>query len=189
MSLAALLAASFLSTGCIAPPPSRARIATGDRIFVHEPTRTFPHAQKWKPAFWFGNADEPMPPEDYRPDDPNRVRRWYWRNPGHNFDFYVVGIADKSFVRTGRHPSAVFNPAGGWNWACSHRGWCALPFASYLRGRFKFYLGWRERGNFGIKLAFARKEKAAVPHTVTGRRHTGSEAATRTSLDAQLGKP
>lgn len=130
-----------------------------------------------------------MPPEDYRPDDPNRVRRWYWRNPGHNFDFYVVGIADKSFVRTGRHPSAVFNPAGGWNWACSHRGWCALPFASYLRGRFKFYLGWRERGNFGIKLAFARKEKAAVPHTVTGRRHTGSEAATRTSLDAQLGKP
>lgn len=27
-------------------------------------------------------------------------------------------------------------------------------FLSYIRDDFKFYAGWRERGNFGLKLAF-----------------------------------
>jgi len=31
-----------------------------------------------------------------------------------------------------------------------------LPFLSYHRNRFNFYFGWRERGNFGIKLNFPK---------------------------------
>ena len=108
--------------------------------------------QKWNPLWWFGNVDDPEPPEWYRPGSSSRRWLWQLRNPLHNFTFYVVGIADKPFVRTGRSPSKVFHPDGGWNWAvCRHRWW-RLPFVSYQRGRFKFYLGWRERGNFGAKL-------------------------------------
>ena len=31
-----------------------------------------------------------------------------------------------------------------------------LPFLSYQRGGFNFYFGWRERGNFGIKLNYSQ---------------------------------
>ncbi|HSH94960.1 MAG TPA: hypothetical protein VK968_12495 [Roseimicrobium sp.] len=110
--------------------------------------------QQWNPVWWFGNDDDPEPPEWYRPEDPRRRGKWYWRNPLHNFMFYVIGISDKEFTRSGRYPSAVFAPDGGWNFATSRRRWCILPFASYQRGEFKFYLGWRERGNFGGKLTF-----------------------------------
>ena len=65
-----------------------------------------------------------------------------------------MGIADKEFIRGGRHPKEVFNPNGGWNWAACRYKCVWLPFISYQRGRFKFYIGWRERGNFGIKLTF-----------------------------------
>jgi len=45
--------------------------------------------------------------------------------------------ADREFERRGTHPAHVFNPNDGWTWE---------------KGNFKFYFGWRERGNFGIKL-------------------------------------
>ena len=31
-----------------------------------------------------------------------------------------------------------------------------LPFISYHRGNFYFYLGWRNRGNFGFEFKFAK---------------------------------
>jgi len=117
---------------------------------LHRPTT----AQKFNPCFWFGNVDDPLPPEDYRPEDPHRVGKWHWRNSCHNFTFYVMGIADKEFVRTGRCPEVVFSPNGGWNWAVCKYKWLRLPFVSHQRKRFKFYVGWRERGNFGMKLNF-----------------------------------
>ena len=109
---------------------------------------------KWSPKFWFGNLNDPVPPPNYRPDDKHRVRKWYFRNPTHNFDFYVIGLADKTFRRSGRCPAEVFNPRGGWNWAVCKYKFVRLPFISYQKKSFKFYLGWRERGNFGIKFAF-----------------------------------
>jgi hypothetical protein len=111
-----------------------------------------PHGRKLNPAFWFGNADDPMPPDEYRPHDHNRVHKWYLRNPTHNLDFYVIGIADKTFRRAGRCPREVYNPRQGWNWAVSKYKWVRLPFLSYRREPFKFYFGWRERGNFGVEL-------------------------------------
>lgn len=124
------------------------------RAVCHYPRIHIPHGVKCSPAFWWGNLDDPFPPEWYRPDDPRRDRKWYFRNPLHNFDFYVIGIADREFVRVGRHPAEVFNPNQGWNWAVCKRGWIRLPFVSWVRADFKFYCGWRERGNFGFKLSF-----------------------------------
>jgi hypothetical protein len=112
------------------------------------------HYPKWNPAWWFGNVDRPTPPDWYRPEDPCRTNRWYWRNSLHNFTHYVIGIYDKPFVRVGRFPDKVFAPEGGWNWAVCKYKFLRLPFLSYSRGGFKFYCGWRERGNFGMKLNF-----------------------------------
>ena len=109
---------------------------------------------KWNPIWWFGNVDSPTPPDWYRPEDPCRTNRWYWRNSLHNFTHYVIGMRDKPFVRVGRIPDKIFAPEGGWNWAVCKYKFVRLPFVSYQRGGFKFYCGWRERGNFGMKLNF-----------------------------------
>src|SRR6266542_2704050 len=109
-----LLAAPL--AGCAGP--SKAGL-TGSQVAnlhtnlpLHRPTT----AQKCNPCFWFGNVDDPFPPDDYQPEDPHRIGKWRWRNLCHNFTFYVMGIADKEFVRTGRFPDVVFNPHEGWNW-------------------------------------------------------------------------
>ncbi len=118
----------------------------------YSPDKSFTEAQKQDFAFWLGNADDPLPPPDYLIDDPRRVDKWYWRNPLHNFTFYVIGVADKPFERFGICPSHTFNPAGGWNWCVTRYGSVELPFISYEQGKFQTYFGWRDRGNFGIKL-------------------------------------
>lgn len=112
----------------------------------------FSSCQKLNPVFWFGNSDEPNPPDWYRPEDPGRNWKWHARNPFHNLTFYVMGIADTEFTRIGPHPEHVFDPEGGWNWAVSRAALLPLPYVSYRGKRTQFYLGWRERGNFGIKL-------------------------------------
>ena len=65
---------------------------------------------KLNPVWWFGNIDDPTPPAWYRPDDKHRVGKWRLRNPFHNFDHYVIGVADKKFVRSGRYPAEEFKP-------------------------------------------------------------------------------
>jgi len=84
------------------------------------------------------------------------------RNPFHNFTHFVIGIGDKHYTRVGRYPDKNENPKGGWNWAvCRYRFW-RLPFIDYRRGGFEFYVGWRNGGNFGMKLNFAQN-RAATP--------------------------
>ena len=126
--------------------------ASGHEVVVTN-TVSVKGSHKWNPRFWLGNLDDPVPPPDYRPGDRHRMAKWYWRNPTHNFNFYVIGIADKTFRRAGRYPNRVFSPGDGWNWAVCKYKWVRLPFCSYQRRSFKFYFGWRERGNFGIKVA------------------------------------
>jgi hypothetical protein len=109
---------------------------------------------KINPLWWFGNVDEPRAPEWYRPGSSFRNVAWYFRNPLANFSNYVIGIADKKSVRSGKYPTQISKPCGGWNFAVSHRHILYLPFLDYKHGRFEFYFGWRERGNFGIKLNF-----------------------------------
>ena len=120
----------------------------------------FKFKQKINPVWWLENADEPVAPAWYRPGKHNRDLAWHLRNPFHNFDAYVIGVSDKSFTRTGRFPHNVFNPNGGWNWAVCHYKALPLPFIAYERKSVSFYFGWRERGNFGIKLNLAAKKPA-----------------------------
>ena len=140
------------STAGPLPGGAAATNAPPRKVFKNIPEHRPKTVQKLNPVFWFGNLDDPVPPDSYRPDDPHRVRKWYWRNPCHNFMFYVIGIADKEFERVGRFPEKVFCPGEGWNWAVCKYKCLRLPFVSYQKGRFKFYCGWRNRGNFGIEL-------------------------------------
>jgi hypothetical protein len=122
---------------------------------IVKPPSTLPKMSTWKklnPIWWFQNADDPVPPDWYRPDNRCRKTLWRFRNPLHNFTFYVIGVADKEFVRSGRYPRRVANPNGGWNVAISRRKLVLLPYVSYKGGWFEFHLGWRNRGNFGGKI-------------------------------------
>ena len=111
---------------------------------------------KLNPVWWFGNIDDPVPPAWYRPGSQERDFLWHLRNPFHNFDHYVIGIADKRFVRYSKDSEANPNRSGGWDFAVARRKLAVLPFVGYRRGHFNFYFGWRERGNFGIKLNLSK---------------------------------
>jgi hypothetical protein len=104
--------------------------------------------------WWFGNRDEPTPPDWYHPNCKLRTLLWYVRNPMKNFTWYVVGIADKTTIRSGKYPRRITKPEGGWNFAVSSCKWIRLPFISYCHKSFVTYIGWRERGNFGMAFRF-----------------------------------
>jgi hypothetical protein len=114
---------------------------------------------KLNPVWWLENADDPVPPMWYRPDDKHRKLKWRFRNPLHNFNFYVIGVADKKIVRSGRYPERNSNPHGGWDFELARRKIVLLPFISYERSWITFYFGWREHGAFGAELTFHREPK------------------------------
>lgn len=151
---AAVLAVGLMASSCstVVHQPKQRRAAEFDAKQAGGGPPLPRKMQKWNPAWWIGNVDTPIPPPDYKPDDPRRERKYQWRNPGHNFTFYVIGIADKKFTRMGRHPEDVFRPGGGLNWAVSRYHLLLLPFVSYQGRHCSTYFGWRERGNFGAKL-------------------------------------
>ncbi len=146
--LGLVLAWLCLISGCGTAPPVKTA-ASPAQAPANLPARTL---QKWNPVWWFGNADDPEPPDWYRPGGKCRRVLWQLRNPLHNFTFYVIGVADKPFTRTGKFPEAVFAPDGGWNWAVARHKWVRLPFISFNGKLCHFYFGWRERGNFGCKV-------------------------------------
>jgi hypothetical protein len=119
--------------------------------------------QKLNPIWWLKNSDDPKPPAWYRPDDNHRRLKWSFRNPLHNFDFYVIGVADKKFSRSGKFPALNSNPQGGWDFEASRYKFIWLPFVAYHRPTFDFYFGWRNRGNFGIKFNLNPKKAGNVP--------------------------
>lgn len=118
---------------------------------------------KLNPVWWLGNVDDPAPPAWYQPENKHRNTRWRFRNPLHNFNFYVIGVADKPFYRSGCFPERNSDPNGGWDFEVARRHVLLLPFVSYERAWCSFYLGWRERGNFGAKLNFHLHPRTANP--------------------------
>ena len=119
---------------------------------------------KFNPLWWFGNVDEPVAPDWYLPGKAHRNFRYHLRNPCHNFFCYVVGMSDKTFRRAGKYPNDNFSPHGGWNVAASnYKCPCLwLPFISYEHRGFQFYTGWRNGGNFGIKLRYSKPKPVAA---------------------------
>lgn len=115
---------------------------------------------KLNPAWWLQNADSPPEPW-WQPGQPQRQRErsWAWRNPGHNFTHYVVGVSDRDFVRYGLAAGEVWHPRGPLNVAlirCGPLLW--LPWVSWRGVWLEGYAGWRSGGNFGLAL---RRSKAA----------------------------
>src|SRR6266567_3378836 len=134
----------------ITAPPSEASNPAGSKwkIVTRAPGTNQPAIRfrdKCNPLWWFGNVDEPIAPDWYRPGKANRNVRYHLRNPCHNFFFYVVGVADKKFRRAGKYPKDNFAPQGAWNVAAANYKYPCLwlPFVSYEHHGFQFYLGWR----------------------------------------------
>jgi len=176
-----LLASLSLTDGCCSvasrqsPPGPVVAKPHWHRIVV-VPRTNAPVVHTWNklnPIWWVGNANEPHAPDWYRPNGSFRNLWWWLRNPFSNFSSYVIGVADKPTVRYGRYPKQIGNPNGGWNFAVTRRKIIFLPFLDYKHGRFEFYCGWREVGNFGIKLNFRQKIPAPA-NPAAGPFHLGT---------------
>jgi len=177
--LGLLLLVAHFSCGCRSFPPPKAVPAPAKRgqfipdpssnavqkVVIHIPAATqhFDSCQKLNPIWWLGNADEPVPPDWYRPGKTGRNVMWYLRNPFHNLNFFVIGISDKTFTRAGRFPAKTFNPCEGWNWSVCRYYRLRFPFISYSRNRVRAYFGWRTGGAFGIELKLNAQERSATP--------------------------
>lgn len=132
-------------------------------------------AAHWSTWMLFGNDDDGIFGEGdsakYHLEDNNDVykaMRWWCRNPLHNFCFYVIGTAychNSEFIilevtgegisgfKYKREGTTNFPREGSCFYIAFH-GW--KPFVSLRlvhtwERRSDFYIGWRCRGNFGIK--------------------------------------
>ena len=104
--LGVLTLAATLLTGCpgaeagqkatpLSQPVSPGHVFA--RVVANSPSQAhrFSTWRKMNPVWWFGNTDEPVAPDWYRSGKRGRNFMWHLRNPCHNFDFYVIGVADK----------------------------------------------------------------------------------------------
>lgn len=141
-------------------PMKRAPVGTNEircHTIIVPPRASVPKIhfyQKLNPVWWLQNTDDTLPPDWYRPTDKHRVTMWYFRNPFHNFNFYVVGVADKTFTRSGRFPELNTSPQRGWDLEIIRRRVLFLPTISYQHPWCTFYFGWRKNGAFGAALRF-----------------------------------
>jgi len=106
---------------------------------------------KVNPIWWLYNSDDPMPPLWYQPNTWNWLRTimWYARNPFHNLQFYVIGVADRNYSMV----TTWVNPAvkdGNYRSSISV-GWLRLPFVSRENAKITFHLGWQYNGDFAIR--------------------------------------
>lgn len=141
----------------------------------------------WTSWSLFGNDDDGIfgeePTADFRKCSPPSVGKalaWAYRNPTHNFCFYVIGSAGRvndefTLLRLTPHyqEAFVYRPQATTVFAGKRSSlYLALhggkPFLSSRivwsntrEGR--FYIGWREKGNFGVRFnPFARRKPVNV---------------------------
>jgi hypothetical protein len=136
----------------------------------------------WATWMLFGNDDDGIFGEDskkpYKHDQPISFKKavfWACRNPLHNFCFYTIGTAyctnsELAIIRLGDgtfgfceySPEAgrVFGGKGS-SFLLALHGWkpfISLRLAYCPHRSSQFYLGWRERGNFGVKFTPMKKK-------------------------------
>ena len=104
----------------------------------------------------------------------SKAARWWIRNPFHNFCFYVIGSAERvnseidllkvsqdNFSCMTYRPigKTVFAGEGSSFYLALHGGkpFISLRFLYFNSWRTEIYLGWREKGNFGIKFLPLKK--------------------------------
>lgn len=96
--------------------------------------------------------DDGWYPDWYLQNQPSWKRAiwWFFRNPFHNFTFYVIGFCDHPSVSYGKSPEDVF--VDGWNYGYTKVFGVPWPFISYQGKSWKWYAGWRMPGAaFGFK--------------------------------------
>jgi hypothetical protein len=115
---------------------------------------TIPIQRKLQPWWWLYNCDDPRPPADYSPGKPDWLRTalWYLRNPIHNGNFYVWGVADKNFTVTTHFLSK--DEKIYWSTLNFRVGAVSvkLPFFAFEGKRWVFKVGWQANGDFQIKV-------------------------------------
>jgi hypothetical protein len=99
---------------------------------------------KFFPLWWLCNSDDPLPPDWYLPGkwEPWRVVGWYLRNPLHNGNFYVWGVADRDYSLVTR-----WNKSRRVYWSFINVVASQLPFLSYESERLTIHLGWQMHGD------------------------------------------
>lgn len=129
----------------------------------------------WTAWLLFGNDDDGLfgeaqshPYKAHRKNSVDKALCWWLRNPLHNFCFYCIGSAhrknskftllqvDRQGLAVLRYRPVAKNAFGGPSTSlllALHGGkpYAALRVCYSRNSQGQFYLGWRERGNFGIK--------------------------------------
>ncbi|MBS4167652.1 hypothetical protein [Parachlamydia sp. AcF125] len=120
---------------------------------------------------------------DYHPEQPISVTKaisWGLRNPLHNFCFYVIGSAQRknsewtllkltkkgmSIGNYSEEAATVFADEGTSFFAGLHGGkpFLSLRLCYFSNYHSDFYIGWRCRGNFGLKLNLLTKRPTQNP--------------------------
>lgn len=115
-----------------------------------------PWWRKINPLWWLGN--------DERSAVGNTFYYKYVRNFAQNFRWYVIGLADRPHLVTGRAPicnkRSDLRPAeSGWQYSFVHLlGVPLLPWVCFASRRLTFYFGWEPDGGFGILLNFSNSD-------------------------------
>lgn len=79
--------------------------------------------------------------------------QWWLRNPCHNLTWHVIGFAQLYTRRVDFQKE----DGPGWNTAMSIASGTLYPFCLFRGTKVVFYIGWRGRGTFGIKLNYKAK--------------------------------
>lgn len=115
----------------------------------------------------FGNDDDGLfgegPHAHYRPQQSPSLGKafcWTLRNPFHNFCFYVIGSAHRENGKI--NIIKLQSKLNGSRFLFAFHG--GKPFLSLTvnynpQRKGEFYIGWRERGNFGLKFLPYRQQK------------------------------
>ena len=106
---------------------------------------------------WLTGFYPMSPPPEWKPSWPDCWRgvTWHLRNPNYNCYSYVIGVADRDCYRTGPNPSSRWKAdgRGGLKFNMVHcPPWMHLPHVSLRIKPIEAYIGWNQRGEFGLAL-------------------------------------
>ena len=122
--------------------------------------------KKINPLWWFGNEDDGWYGDDRwragREKTFSLALKWFFRNPFHNFTFYVIGIADhnRTFYSSSDWGRPADGSASGFSFHAvrAENSIVFFPMIAYVGKKKGWYIGWRPYGSFGISLNFATKK-------------------------------